>query len=512
VKLSLKLPLAMAGLAAALLLTALFGIYSLNGALGAYEVDVARNVANERAVSEMSLAFKTQVQEWKNTLLRGKDAKQLDRYWSAFEKEEAHIAKSAAELLARLPQGQSRDLVAKFAEAHKTMGAGYRKGFEAFKAANFEAAVGDAAVSGVDREPSKLLDEAVEKITADSARVAEQAGAQASRATWLSVIVMLVVAAAGVAGGVWFSRTITRPLEHAVEVAGAVAGGDLSQRIDSNGRDEVAQLCRALADMVQRLRGVVGEVRQGVESVSTASAQIATGNQDLSARTEQTASNLQETAASIEQINGTVAQSADTAQQANQLAASAAEAASQGGAVVQRVVASMQEITDSSRKIADIIGVIDGIAFQTNILALNAAVEAARAGEQGRGFAVVASEVRSLAQRSANAAKEIKTLIETSVSRVASGAQLAEEAGQSMGGIVNSVRRVTDMMGELSAASREQRDGIGQVNQAMSNLDDLTQRNAALVEESAAAAASLREQAARLSQVVSVFRTEAQPA
>ncbi|HSV69686.1 MAG TPA: methyl-accepting chemotaxis protein [Methylibium sp.] len=508
-KLSLKLPLAMAGLAAALLAAALFGLYSLDRSLGLYATDVAASVDHERAVRDTSVAFKTQVQEWKNTLLRGKDPKQLDKYWSAFRSQEGKVAQAARQLLERLPEGESRALVAKFAAAHKAMGEGYLKGYEAFVAAKLDATVGDAAVHGMDRAPSKLLDEAETRIAADSAAVAAQAGAQARRAMTLSLVLMLAVCAAGVAGGMWFSRSITRPLGRAVEVAGAVAAGDLSRELEFDGRDEVARLGQALGEMVARLRGVVGEVRQGVESVSTASSQIATGNLDLSARTEQTASNLQQTAASMEQITGTVTQSADTAQQANQLAASAAAAAEQGGAVVTRVVASMQEISDSSKRIADIIGVIDGIAFQTNILALNAAVEAARAGEQGRGFAVVASEVRSLAQRSANAAKEIKALIETSVERVGVGARLAEEAGQSMGGIVQQVRRVTDMMSELSAASREQRDGIGQVNQAMSKLDELTQQNAALVEESAAAASSLKEQAVRLSQVVSVFRIEA---
>ena len=507
-KLSLKLPLALAGVAAALLAAALFGIHSLNRSLDVYQTTVAANVASERAVGELSVAFKTQVQEWKNTLLRGKDPKQLDKYWGAFQKQEASIAKTGKALLETLPQGESRDLVARFTAAHHEMGAGYRKGYEAFVAAKHEPAVGDQAVSGMDRAPSKLLDEAVEKITADSAAVSAAAAADAARATKASLALMLAVCAAGVGGGVLFSRRITRPLAAAVEVAGAVAQGDLTHRLDARGQDEVAQLGRALGEMVERLRGVVGEVRSGVESVSTASAQIATGNQDLSARTEQTASNLQQTAASMEQITGTVTQSADTAEQANQLASRAAGAAEQGGSVVQRVVASMQEISESSKKIADIIGVIDGIAFQTNILALNAAVEAARAGEQGRGFAVVASEVRSLAQRSAGAAKEIKALIETSVGRVEAGTRLASDAGRSMDGIVQSIRRVTAMMGELANAAREQRDGIGQVNQAMSNLDDLTQQNSALVEESAAAAASLKGQAARLAQVVSVFRTE----
>ena len=273
-----------------------------------------------------------------------------------------------------------------------------------------------------------------------------------------------------------------------------------------------ADLDRKAAAGGQRLQAtatlvmMLGEVRSSTDSISNASAEIASGNQDLSARTEQAASNLQQTASSMEQLTGTVKQSADSARQANQLAASAAEVAARGGNVVSRVVATMDDINASSKKIADIIGVIDGIAFQTNILALNAAVEAARAGEQGRGFAVVAGEVRSLAQRSAEAAKEIKALIGASVDKVESGSKLVADAGQTMQEIVGSVQRVTDIIGEITAAASEQSDGIGQVNTSVTQLDKMTQQNAALVEESAAAAESLKDQTVRLSQAVSVFR------
>ena len=319
--------------------------------------------------------------------------------------------------------------------------------------------------------------------------------------------IVVVLGALALSG--WLVRSLTEPLQRAVGLAEAIQDGDLTQDVHDDRGDELGHLLRTLSAMGAKLRTVVGEVRMGVESVSAAAGQIATGNHDLSARTEQTAANLEETAASMEELTATVTQSADTARQANQLAAQAAQAAQHGGEVVGQVVASMEHITESSRKISDIIGVIDGIAFQTNILALNAAVEAARAGEQGRGFAVVAGEVRTLAQRSAEAAKEIKGLITTSVQNVEQGSHQVGQAGQSMGEIVESVRRVSDLIGEITASTTEQRDGIGQVNQAVANLDQMTQQNAALVEQASAAAASMSEQAQRLAQVVSVFNVGA---
>jgi methyl-accepting chemotaxis protein len=303
-------------------------------------------------------------------------------------------------------------------------------------------------------------------------------------------------------------RRIVGEVHQAVALSEAVAAGDLSTRATSTHADEIGDLTRALARMVDGLRDALGTVRQASDQIGTAAAEIAVGNQDLSSRTEQTASNLQQAASSLEQLTSTVGATADSARSANQLAASAAEVAQRGGTVVSQVVSTMEGINTASRRIADIIAVIDGIAFQTNILALNAAVEAARAGEQGRGFAVVASEVRSLAQRSAEAAREIKGLIQASVEKVEAGSHLVSDAGRTMTEIVSSVQRVTAVIGEISAAATEQSGGIGSVNGAVTDLDQMTQQNAALVEQSAAAAESLKAQADRLAQVVRRFALE----
>ncbi|SNS86553.1 methyl-accepting chemotaxis protein [Noviherbaspirillum humi] len=310
----------------------------------------------------------------------------------------------------------------------------------------------------------------------------------------------------------WLARNITGPLREAVALAKQVAQGDLTARLEVKSKDETGELLASFKEMNESLVRVVSQVRSGTDTIATASTQIASGNQDLSSRTEEQASSLEETASSMEELTSTVKQNADNARQANALASSASDVAIRGGAVVSKVVDTMGSINESAKKIVDIIGVIDGIAFQTNILALNAAVEAARAGEQGRGFAVVASEVRSLAQRSANAAKEIKALINDSVEKVEVGSQLVDEAGNTMEEVVSSVKRVSDIIGEIAAASDEQRAGIEQVNQAITQMDQVTQQNAALVEQAAAAAESLQEQAGSLSRVVSVFKLDASQA
>ncbi len=355
-------------------------------------------------------------------------------------------------------------------------------------------------------KPMTALTSLQEKVSETTAAAAQAGNRQR---TWAAVGVALAMAL-GVGGAIWLTcRAVVRALADASETARAIAQGDLSRDIDTSRSDEIGQLTQALAQMQDALAALVGSIRTSADSIATASTQIASGNIDLSQRTEQQASSLQQTAATMEQLGTTVRHNADSASQANQLARGASQVASTGGSVVEQVVQTMKGIDASSKKIADIISVIDGIAFQTNILALNAAVEAARAGEQGRGFAVVAGEVRSLAQRSAQAAKEIKGLISDSVERVELGSAQVGQAGATMNEIVGAIQRVSDIVAEISAASAEQSSGVGAVASAVHDMDQGTQQNSALVEESAAAAESLRQQAQQLVQAVAVFRLRA---
>ncbi|MFL6709668.1 MAG: methyl-accepting chemotaxis protein [Massilia sp.] len=366
-------------------------------------------------------------------------------------------------------------------------------------------------------QKANYVDDKLSEISANKEKIAAAASAESSMAYAESRVAMLVLVglslAAGIGIGLWITRSLTRQLggepAYAAEMAGAIAGGELSRQITLREGD-TGSLLHAMETMRTALVGIVGQVRTGTDTIATASNQIAVGNLDLSSRTEEQASSLEETASSMEELTSTVKQNADNARQANGLAVSASEVAQRGGAVVAEVVGTMASINDSSRKIVDIIGVIDGIAFQTNILALNAAVEAARAGEQGRGFAVVASEVRNLAQRSAAAAKEIKQLIDDSVSKVDAGGKLVDQAGVTMTEIVQSIARVASIMSEIASASAEQTAGIEQVNTAITQMDEVTQQNAALVEEAAAAAGAMQEQAAALAEVVSIFKLDQQ--
>jgi len=358
----------------------------------------------------------------------------------------------------------------------------------------------------------KSVEALVDAQQAEMRQTAQTVGKQA-RTSGMVMLGMALASGALAALTAWgVTRSIVGAIRRAVGAANTVAAGDLSERIQVRSQDETGQLLQAMNTMNETLSRVVGEVRQGSESITTGSTEIASGAADLSQRTEEQASNLEQTAASMEQLVGAVNSNADTARQANELAASAIQAAQHGGQTVAQVVATMKDIADSSRQVTDIIGVIDGIAFQTNILALNAAVEAARAGEQGRGFAVVAAEVRSLAQRSASAAKEIKTLIGGSVERVDSGARQVHVAGEAMQDIVTQVQRVGELISVISTSTAQQTLGIGQIGEAIAQLDTVTQQNAALVEQSAAAAESLREQASRLTNVVHGFKLARAPA
>jgi len=372
----------------------------------------------------------------------------------------------------------------------------------------------DAVKSGLVVRSQQLFahaNDTLDKLVALNTRGGNAAGAEVdsiyASSRWAILVVVALAVVVGMAMALYVAQVISRPVHETARVLQAVSEGDLTQTIQSDRRDEMGQMQRALASMIDSFSTTVSQVRTGADSVAIASVEIANGNSDLSARTEAQASSLEQTAASVEQMSGTVRTNADNARQANQLASSASDVATRGGEVVGQVVSTMNGIQASSKKIADIIGVIDGIAFQTNILALNAAVEAARAGEQGRGFAVVAGEVRSLAQRSAQAAREIKTLISDSVEQINAGSDLVSAAGSTISDVVMQVRKVTDLVGEIAHASTEQSQGIAQINQAITQLDQATQQNAALVEESMAAAESLRTQAQALAKSVSVFKT-----
>jgi methyl-accepting chemotaxis protein len=441
---------------------------------------------------------------FKDYLLRGKD-----NYLNTFMADMAAIDKDAENYAANHGDMDDREKAA--LQSIKDSTEAYRTAMKtvvSMKTSGVTIEEIDKSVKGADRPLGKAFDDLLA-----IAKEEENATSQSIYSTVASskqqTVVIGVLAALLSALFAWMSTvSITRPLKNAVSMASAVAKGDLTQRIDVTGKDEVGELLQALKDMNESLVGIVANVRDTTDTISTASNEIASGNADLSSRTEQQASSLEETASSMEELTSTVKQNAENAKQANQLATNASNIAVKGGDVVGEVVDTMASISTSSKKIVDIISVIEGIAFQTNILALNAAVEAARAGEQGRGFAVVAGEVRNLAQRSAAAAKEIKDLIDDSVGKVEAGSKQVDQAGATMDEIVQAVKRVTDIMSEIAAASNEQSAGIEQVNQAITQMDEVTQQNAALVEEAAAAAISMQDQSFALMHAVSIFKLE----
>jgi len=472
-------------------------------------VDLTQAVDTARSAQ---VEFKIQVQEWKNILIRGHDQAQLDKYSAAFVKSSQATnaeLKKLSGLFAKLKLETNLDDEA--IKMHEDLGKNYLNALKQFDTANPDSyKIVDKAVSGMDRPPTKKIDEIVEFIDAQSKKNAAEAAAAAeatAKASTVTLLVVLVITTL-VGGAIvwWIVKGITRPLDQAIDIAKTVAAGDLSREVEVKTTDEVGELLGALKLMSGNLSDIVSRVRISTETITSASGEVATGSMDLSTRTEQQASSLEETASSMTELTSTVRQNNENATQARKLADEASNVAVRGGATVSEVVQTMGAINESSRKIVDIIGVIDGIAFQTNILALNAAVEAARAGEQGRGFAVVAGEVRNLAHRSAAAAKEIKELIGNSVERVEEGSRLVGEAGVTMEEVVNSVRRVTSIIGEIAIATGEQRDGIEQISDAITQMDSVTQQNAALVEEAAAAAEALQQQAASLSEAVSVFK------
>jgi methyl-accepting chemotaxis protein len=425
------------------------------------------------------------------------------------EKNKAEVTKVWEAYSATYMTPEEKQLAAKFAAARKLfVEQGLNKAEEALRAQNIPLATEilqgkmDQLYQEVRLPMSDLI-----KLQLDVGKQEyETSQAKYSTVRMMSIAMVLLGLVAGIAVGTWLVRSISTPLNYAVEIAQGIADGDLTQVIEVDSDNETGQLLAALKEMNASLVNTVSEVRISTDTIATASSEIAAGNLDLSSRTEEQAASLEETASSMEELTSTVKQNADNARQANQMVVSASDYAVKGGRVVAQVVDTMGSIKESSRKIVDIIGVIDGIAFQTNILALNAAVEAARAGEQGRGFAVVASEVRSLAQRSAAAAKEIKGLIGDSVEKVDAGGRLVDETGETMNQIVTAVKQVADIMSEIAAASAEQSSGIEQVNIAITQMDEVTQQNAALVEEAAAASSSMQDQAANLARTVAVFK------
>jgi methyl-accepting chemotaxis protein len=453
------------------------------------------------------LAFKAQTQEWKNVLLRGATADMLSVHWDAFLESEKLAQRLASDAKDATQHPEVAGALEAFAKSHAQAGEGYRRALEALKRG--DAAGADKASAGIDRGATEHLEEADALAQELGSKLIIQS-VEASRKAYVTAIMATIFATLAGLIGVWLfiRRAVLAPVLDAGECAERIAAGDLTGDIRGRSGDEVGQLLDTLGRMNAGLSTVVSQVRGAAESVVHASGEVAAGTTDLSQRTEEQASSLQETAASMEELSTTVRQNAESAREADELALSASKRAEQGGREVARVVVTMSEISDGARRIADIISVIDGIAFQTNILALNAAVEAARAGEQGRGFAVVAAEVRSLAQRSAQAAKEIKELIGASVAQVDNGTRLVDQAGGTIAALVGDVKRVSGLMRSIAEASAEQSRGVQQVNKTVTEMDKVVQQNASAVQQASAAAEAMRREAESLLDAVGAFRIE----
>ncbi|MTV40125.1 methyl-accepting chemotaxis protein [Duganella radicis] len=500
----------MVSFGAVLLLTLFLGISNMlsMNRVNQASTDLAEDwMPSVRAVLELRTDL-GELRRWELSHLLNDDPAVTDNYQKRIDDALASLKKRREAYEKLISSPEERAIVAEFDQAMVSFMADHVKMIELSRA--HKKVEAREILSTTSAKSLGLLAESVNKLVKLNVDGGDAASATASAtyasARLLSIVLLVANIGIGMALAMWVARIVAAPLQEAVSLARNVADGDLTRAIDVKSACETGQLMQALKDMTGNLQNLVSQVRHGTDTIATASTEIATGNQDLSSRTEQQASSLEETASSMEELTSTVKQNADNARQANQLAQSASGIALRGGDVVGQVVGTMASINESSRKIVDIISVIDGIAFQTNILALNAAVEAARAGEQGRGFAVVAGEVRNLAHRSAAAAKDIKLLISDSVEKVETGSALVNQAGETMNEIVTSITRVTDIMSEITSASVEQSAGIEQVNTAIVQMDQATQQNAALVEQAAAAAESMQEQAARLSEVVSVFK------
>jgi methyl-accepting chemotaxis protein len=510
-KLRKKLPLAFMSIILMIVTAALFGLLNLRKAINTYKEDVQGNYLAAITAQNITIDFKTQVQEWKNTLIRGRNPIERENHWNAFLNLEKKVQLDAKNLAEHLQPGQEQQLVLEFIADHAKMMQDYKAGFAAFKAANLDHNVGDLAVRGMDRAPTEILKKFVE-LTDDAALQSEiLAQSNGDNAFNLSILSMIVASLTGIVGAIFFSRKIVAQIgadpSDAVDVVQLLASGDLSKPIPiHNGLK--GSLMAAIAKMQESLAFIVNQVRMNAESVSTSSSEIAHGNNDLSTRTEQQASALEQTSAAMQELSSAVRHNSNSANEASRLAQIAATSASKGSEDVMQVVQTMKGIADSSRKMSEIISVIDGIAFQTNILALNAAVEAARAGEQGRGFAVVATEVRTLASRSANAAKEIQILISESVARTNAGSLLVDQAKVTMSDLALSIKEVTDIISEIATSSTEQSVGVVQIDMALTGIEQATLKNAALVEQISAAASSLKDQSELLLQSVDIFKIE----